>query len=191
MTAAARQAIRRAERFADGEGTLAGLGLAHRAVTQFVASPGQLLAAVVFGIAEVSAATAARLAAWIAMTATAEEITTTELEFCSHRVSKIREEGRATASARHCGILCDLFGPTLFRDARADPAWLAWNGGTVRTLAAGIYAEGAFDRMPILADALEEAGCDNAAILAHCRGQDRVAGVHVRGCWVVDSLTGR
>ena len=41
--------------------------------------------------------------------------------------------------------------------------------------------------LPILADALEDAGCADAAILAHCRGP----GEHVRGCWVVDLLTGR
>jgi hypothetical protein len=44
-----------------------------------------------------------------------------------------------------------------------------------------------FADMPILADALEEAGCADAAILGHCRG----GGEHVRGCWVVDLLTGR
>jgi len=42
-------------------------------------------------------------------------------------------------------------------------------------------------RLAVLADALEEAGCDNADILAHCRGP----GPHVRGCWVVDLLSGK
>jgi hypothetical protein len=51
-------------------------------------------------------------------------------------------------------------------------------------LARGIYAERAFDRLPILADALQDAGCDNADVLAHCRGR----GPHVLGCWVVDRL---
>jgi hypothetical protein len=45
----------------------------------------------------------------------------------------------------------------------------------------------ALDRLPILADALEEAGCTDADILAHCRGP----GPHVRGCWVVDLLLGK
>jgi hypothetical protein len=62
-----------------------------------------------------------------------------------------------------------------------NPAWLTSN---VVAIAQGIYAERAFDRMPILADALEDAGCDNADVLNHCRE----AGVHVRGCWVVDLL---
>jgi hypothetical protein len=55
------------------------------------------------------------------------------------------------------------------------------------SLATGIYDERAFDRLPILADALEEAGCDNADVLAHCRGD----GPHARGCWVVDGVLGR
>jgi hypothetical protein len=59
---------------------------------------------------------------------------------------------------------------------------LAWNGGTVPRLAEAIYDEKAFDRMPILADALEEAGCTDPEILGHCRGP----GPLVRGCWVLD-----
>jgi len=53
---------------------------------------------------------------------------------------------------------------------------------TVIALARGICDEFAFDRLPILADALQEAGCNNADMLAHCRGP----GPHARGCWVVD-----
>jgi len=78
--------------------------------------------------------------------------------------------------------LCDIFGNP-FRPIAFDPAW-----GTEATvgLARGIYDDCAFERMPILADALEEAGCEHADILAHCREP----GVHVRGCWVVDLVLG-
>jgi hypothetical protein len=62
-----------------------------------------------------------------------------------------------------------------------DGTWLA---PMVTKLALAIYEERAFDRMPILADALEDAGCTNQDILEHCRG----GGDHVRGCWVVDLL---
>ncbi len=62
--------------------------------------------------------------------------------------------------------------------------WLAWDGGTVRHLAQGIYDARAFDRCPVLADALEEAGCTEQAVLEHLRGP----GPHARGCWVVDAL---
>jgi hypothetical protein len=44
--------------------------------------------------------------------------------------------------------------------------------------------ERAFERLPILADALQDAGCENADILDHCRGP----GPHARGCWVVDLI---
>jgi hypothetical protein len=84
-------------------------------------------------------------------------------------------------------VLRCIFGSP-FRPAPAlDPAWLAWNDGTVAKLAAAIYDARRFADLPILADALEEAGCADAAILAHCRG----GGEHVRGCWAVDLLTGR
>jgi hypothetical protein len=74
-----------------------------------------------------------------------------------------------------------------FRSLAIDSAWLAWNGGTIPKIAEAIYDEKAFDRFPVLADALEEAGCDNAEFLAHLREP----GPHVRGCWVVDLLLGK
>jgi len=83
-------------------------------------------------------------------------------------------------------ILRDLIGNP-FRPATLDPAWLAVENGTIVNLARPIYDEdvpyGCLDasRLEILADALEEAGCTNADILAHCRSP----GPHLRGCWVV------
>jgi hypothetical protein len=70
------------------------------------------------------------------------------------------------------------------RPVTFDPRWIT---ETAVALAAGIYTERAFDRLPILADALEEVGCDNADVLAHCRGP----GPHARGCWVVDGVLGK
>jgi hypothetical protein len=83
-------------------------------------------------------------------------------------------------------LLHDVLGNP-FRAPHIEPAWLAWNNGTVRTLAETIYDERAFDRLPILADALQDAGCADAAMLDHCRGP----GPHTRGCWVVDALLGK
>jgi hypothetical protein len=74
-----------------------------------------------------------------------------------------------------------------FRPVAVDPAWLAWNDGTVVKLAQGIYDDRAFDRMPVLADALEEAGCDHADVLNHCRKP----GEHLRGCWVLSLILGK
>jgi hypothetical protein len=80
-------------------------------------------------------------------------------------------------------VLADIFGNP-FRPITLDPAWLT---PTVFALARGIYAKRAFDRLPILADALQDAGCEDADTLGHCRGP----GPHARGCWVVDLVLGK
>jgi hypothetical protein len=82
-----------------------------------------------------------------------------------------------------CELLRCVFGNP-FRPVAAEPAWLSWNDGVAVRLAHGIYADRAFDRMAILADALEEAGCTNQEILTHLREP----GPHVRGCWALDAL---
>lgn len=83
----------------------------------------------------------------------------------------------------HPELLREIFGNP-FRLATFDPRWLTPN---VAELAQRIYDERAFDQMPILADSLEAAGCDDHEILDHCRG----SGSHVRGCWVVDAILGK
>ena len=80
-------------------------------------------------------------------------------------------------------IVRDLFGNPFSQ----VPIDRSWPNPTAVNQAKSIYDDRAFDRLPILADALEDAGCTDAAILAHCRG----GGVHVRGCWVVDLLLGK
>jgi hypothetical protein len=82
------------------------------------------------------------------------------------------------------GILRDLFGP-LSRPPDIPSAVVSWNEATVFKLAQSIYDEWAFDRMPVLADALEEADCGNQDILLHLRQQ---GAVHVRGCFALDLL---
>jgi hypothetical protein len=86
----------------------------------------------------------------------------------------------------HVKLAHDLFGNP-FRRAVIDPAWLTWNSKTVAKVAQAIYEDRAFNHMPILADALEEACCTDAALLDHCRQP----GEHVRGCWLVDLLLGK
>jgi hypothetical protein len=80
-------------------------------------------------------------------------------------------------------LLREVFGNP-FRPAAAESVWLGWNGGTVAALARSCYDRGVSDALPIIADALEEAGCADRDILLHCRKE----GQHVRGCWVVDLL---
>jgi hypothetical protein len=91
-------------------------------------------------------------------------------------------------------LLRDIFG-NLFRTVPTiDPSWLKWNGGTVAKLVEAAYEhrslpEGTLeqDRLAVLADALEEAGCSDTELLAHLRSP----GPHVRGCHVIDLLLGR
>jgi hypothetical protein len=85
-----------------------------------------------------------------------------------------------------CQLLDDFFG-NLFHTVGISGVWRTWNDGTVKKLAESMYEDRAFADLPILADALEDAGCDNADILSHCRQP----GEHVRGCWVVDLLLGK
>jgi hypothetical protein len=76
-------------------------------------------------------------------------------------------------------LLRDIVGNP-FRPVAFDSRW---RSEAAVALASAIYAERAFDRMPILADALEEAGCDHPDVLTHCRDPHQL---HARGCWVVD-----
>ena len=77
-------------------------------------------------------------------------------------------------------ITREIFGNP-FRPVDLDPRWLT---STVVDLASTIYDERVFKRMPILGDALMDAGCDREEILHHCLGDEP----HARGCWVVDLL---
>jgi hypothetical protein len=88
--------------------------------------------------------------------------------------------------AAMCAVLRDIMGNP-FRPVVPEPAWLTWNGGTVVGIAQAISEERAFERLPILADALQEAGCNEPNILAHCHADVD----HVCGCWVVDLLLAR
>jgi hypothetical protein len=78
----------------------------------------------------------------------------------------------------------EIFGNP-FRPVTVEPAWRTPD---VMRLAHDLYAEKAFDRMPILADALEEAGCASLGVLEHCRDSRLV---HLRGCWAVDLVLAR
>ncbi len=82
-------------------------------------------------------------------------------------------------------LLRDLFNP-FRRDARFASAH-PWRTPLVRGLAQAIYDGQTTDHLPILADALEDDGCTDEALLEHCRG----SAVHIRGCWALDYLLGK
>lgn len=85
--------------------------------------------------------------------------------------------------ATQASILRDIFGNP-FRLVTADRRWLT---SAVLDVAQATYDERCFDRLPILADALQDAGCDDEVVLTHCRN----GRVHARGCWVVDMVLGK
>jgi hypothetical protein len=99
---------------------------------------------------------------------------------------EVWNSARIAAWLAQARLLREIFGNP-FRPVTLNPLWFVWNDGTIPTLAQGIYDDRAFDRLPVLADALEEAGCNDAEILTHCRSE----GEHTRGCWVVDLILGK
>jgi hypothetical protein len=89
--------------------------------------------------------------------------------------------GAGPAERRYqAAVLRDLLGPLLFRPVQVEASWRT---PAVLDLAATIYDGHDFRATPVLADALEEAGCDDAGILGHLRQQGQV---HVPGCWCLD-----
>jgi hypothetical protein len=105
------------------------------------------------------------------------------------------EQAAATGAenAVQAALIRCIFGDP-FRPAPDPTAWSGWRNGTVERLARAAYGERQLpggtleaNRLAVLADALEEAGCIDAEALAHCRAP----GPHVRGCWVVDRLLGK
>lgn len=85
--------------------------------------------------------------------------------------------------APYAALLRCIFGNPI-RPVTIAPEWLT---STVLALAKGIYDDRAFDRLPYLADALQDAGCTSDEVLEHCRGPN----IHARGCWLIDGLLGK
>jgi hypothetical protein len=123
-------------------------------------------------------------------------------------VRNVIDKTVATEAAIQTRFLRCIFGPVLYRQVALPRAVLTWNHGTVPAIARRIYDERAFHDMPILADALEDAGCTDRDLVGHCRrtrdsfpvrcaiDRDITAWTgppeqHVRGCWVVDLLLSR
>ena len=104
------------------------------------------------------------------------------------RYDRFPDEDRSEAENQlfraQAGFLRDVVGLLPFR-----PIVFAteWRTSTVLALARQMYESRDFSAMPILADALQDAGCENSAVLDHCRDP----GPHTRGCWVVDLILGK
>jgi hypothetical protein len=181
-----RKAVEVAERFVDGEASRKELNLVRAAAW-----------APVRGCIDVTGYRLARTA-WAAARDGASAASAAVRAFCRPETAFL------------CGLLREIVGNPFRPSADISPAVLTWNEGTVWRIAAGIHAEQAFGRLPILADALEEAGCTDTHLLGHCRSQgpppvvpgdgarepadvrshSRSEVPHVRGCWAVDLIVG-
>ena len=160
-----RAAVVAAERFADLEATRAEMAAAAARVTTWRPwqIPYRAAAAAWHAAADIPAGDAAHYAAYHSA----------EADEAPHEAVRLALGG----------LLKDVFGNP-FRPVAFDPRW---RSDPAVALASGMYSDRAFDCLPILADALEEAGCDHSDLLAHCRDY----GPHVRGCWVIDQVLGR
>ena len=94
---------------------------------------------------------------------------------------------RAAEERAQTDLIRCIFVTLPFRPVHLAPSLLTWNDATIPKIAEAIYEDRAFERLPILADALEEAGCTDTNILDHCR----TPGEHGRGCWPVDLVLGK
>jgi hypothetical protein len=171
---ASRDAVEIAERHADGRATDWELNAAWRSIEQM-------------GL--LGASEAAQLACQFEAQTAAEAAVAWAAVPCYGTNRDDLAENRILAGLARC-----VFGNPFRRLPTLDPLWLSWQDGTIANLAQALYEErelpqGTLDatRLSILADALEEAGCADEAILDHLRQP----GLHVRGCWVVDLVTGR
>jgi hypothetical protein len=166
-----RDAVEVAEWYADGLTDAKALDIAHRAACHAAHDQTGLPG---MGESQIDAASAA----WWAALTPQEDVWD---EWTMTRDTILVSKGF------RCCLLRDLFYPISFRPVKLSPIWLAENGGAVCQLAAAIYDDRAFDRLPILADALEDAGCTDRTFLEHLR----CPGPHTRGCWALDLVLGK
>jgi hypothetical protein len=192
------KAVEVAELFADGRATPDELALAHRAAREvdvWVAGASygdELLAWVALGVSQPSAIAACLAVREAHMRAMSQydfthgggyairkdHITTKDL-WHEDVVQEVQQDLR-----RGCDILRDVIGNPFRPKPTVDSSVCVWNNHAIEKVARAIYEERTFDPLPMLADALEEAGCRNDGVLTHCRSSER----HWKGCWVVDLL---
>ncbi|MBP3958139.1 hypothetical protein J8F10_23060 [Gemmata sp. G18] len=101
-------------------------------------------------------------------------------------VDEHTQQQMAELTARACDLVREVFGNP-FSPPVIDPGWLQWNHGAVHHIAERIATSGDFTDLPILSDALEDAGCCDEELLRHCREPH----LHVPGCWALDAVRGR
>jgi hypothetical protein len=109
------------------------------------------------------------------------------IENAPHYLARLVRLGLQPAA--QAALLRDIFGSP-YRPAipvRRSVGWFRWNDGLVPRLAREIYDGRLWGKMPLLADALLDAGCEEEELIQHCQSE----GPHVRGCWAVDLILGK
>jgi hypothetical protein len=182
-----RGSVEVAEQFADGTATLEQLASAYRGARR-AAEEAEWEGMALASLAVAMAAGLPGAPEW-------EDSTPKAVGWALWRATQAEERVPSNVSVgRQCDFVRCIFGPLPFRSVTVASSVLAWNDGTAVRLALAAYAErqlpaGTLDpaRLAVLADALEEAGCTDAGLLGHLRGE----GPHVRGCWAVDLILER
>jgi hypothetical protein len=181
---ASRRAVEVSERFADGLARKSELAQACRAARCFTRALKRA------GKGHRAHYLAARLTIWVATDSILDVAggTATRAEELAAHLGRAAPGGakaaRADESRRQCDLFRDIFDDPFRPTPAVDKACLTWGGGTVPKLAQAIYDGRTFEQVPVLADALEEAGCAEQELLGHLRGP----GPHVRVCWALDTL---
>ena len=181
---ACREAIETAERFADGLATVDELAAAHEAA---------MLSQITAPTFDEPAYRAAAAAAAEAVTEAVQGVMETSLHMARREaaysgVPGLDEQHAVLRAALvetidQAHLIRHVFGNP-FRPVRVDPAWLRWGDGCVEKMIRVVYEERRFTDLPLVADALEDASCEAADLLAHLRASIP----HSRGCWAVDAL---
>jgi ASCH domain len=127
--------------------------------------------------------------AYLAATYASDEVLEVLERYCNVRRMALPEIHACLWRERNAqaDLFRDIVGTPFRTPSPVAPFVLAWNDDTVRRIAEGIYGDRAFDRLPILADALLDAGCDDDELIGHCRSTTE----HVPGCWAVDLVLGK
>jgi hypothetical protein len=186
LTDAGRRAVQTAEAYADGMTDPKTLKAAGSAARQPVDDAVEAVNSTYLGIG-LSPALSAAEAASEACNGMGSDVTRLLVPLRAARAAQDALGGGGGERAAQAILLRDILGNPPHPRPPLPAALLNWADRTECRIAQAIYDDRAFDRLPILADALEDAGCTDAGILAHCRGP----GPHLRGCWVVDLILGR
>jgi hypothetical protein len=190
-----REALEVAERFADGRANRHELNEAYQAgedagnaeVRRLFAVLADAERAAVDAVSPVQPYNQAGAAALHAVTAMAENASKDQATSDESAPLRAWFVAKAAECQAQCALARCIFGNPFRPLAAVSPAWLKWNDSTVLRIATSIYERSRWGDLPILADALLDSGCGDAAMLEHLRG----LGPHARGCWVLDALLGK